>query len=90
LSLLWDVIKDENMSAPDKKATILDFDKVLGLGFESLQKEIIPEEILKLADEREEARKNKNFQKSDELRKEINSLGYEVKDTPEGQKISKL
>ena len=90
LSLLWDVLKDENMSAGDKKATVLDFDKVLGLGFENLKKEKIPEEILRLAEKREDARKNKNFQKSDELRKEINSLGYEVKDTNEGQKISKI
>ena len=90
LALLWDVMKDENMSAGDKKATILDFDKVLGLGFENLQKEIIPEEILELAEEREQARKDKNFQKSDELRQEINSLGYEVKDTSTGQKISKI
>ncbi len=90
LSLLWDVFKDENMSAGDKKATILDFDKVLGLGFENLKEEKIPEEIMKLAEERESARKNKNFKKSDELRKEINSLGYEVKDTAGGQKISKI
>src|SRR3989344_4668295 len=45
LSLLWDVVKDENMSDADKKATILDFDKVLGLGFENLKEEKIPEEI---------------------------------------------
>ena len=51
-----------------------------GLGFEDLKKEIIPEEVLKLAKEREEARKNKNFKKSDELRAEINSLGYDIKD----------
>ena len=90
LSLLWDVIKDENMSNGDKKATILDFDKVLGLGFENLKHEIIPAKILKLAKEREATRKNKDFKKSDEIRKEINSLGYEVKDTPEEQKISKI
>ncbi len=90
LSLLWDVIKDENMSAGDKKATILDFDKVLGLGFENLKKEKIPEKILKLADERKEARDNKDFKKSDELRKEINSLGYEIKDSSDGYKINKI
>lgn len=94
LSLLWDLIRDKNISNADKKATILDFDKVLGLGFEQMEKkakeEIIPEEILKLAEERDQARKNKDFQKSDELRKKINSLGYEVKDLPEGFKISKI
>jgi cysteinyl-tRNA synthetase len=89
LSLLWDVVKDENMSGADKKATILDFDKVLGLGFKNLKEDIIPAEILKLKDEREEARKNKDFKKSDELRDKINSLGYEVKDTALGQKLHK-
>ena len=90
LALLWDVAKDPNMSNGDKKATILDFDKVLGLGFADLKKDIIPEEITKLAEERELERKNKDFKKSDELREKINSLGYEVKDTAEGQKIYKL
>lgn len=90
VALLWDVIKDETLSPVDKKATILDFDKVFGLGFENLKEEIVPEEVLKLVEERKQARENKDFTKSDELRKEINSLGYEVKDTSEGQKVSKI
>ena len=90
LSLLWDVIKDEHLSPADKKATILDFDKVLGLGFENLKTEIIPEEIIKIAKERELARKNKDWKKSDDLRDEIISLGYEIKDSSDGYKISKI
>jgi len=90
LALLWDVAKDENMSPADKKATILDFDEVLGLGFEHLKEEIIPETITKLALERDAARANKDFKKSDELREKIYSLGYEIKDTNMGQKITKL
>jgi cysteinyl-tRNA synthetase len=90
LSLLWDLMKDENISKADKKATILDFDKILGLGFESLKEEKIPKEVKKLAEERELARKNKDFQKSDELRQKINSLGYEIKDSSEGYKINKI
>ncbi len=90
LTVLWNVLKDENISNADKKATILDFDKVFGLGFANLKEEKIPKEVLKLAKEREQARQNKDFQKSDELREKINFLGYEVKDTAEGQKISKI
>jgi len=89
LSLLWDLIKDPDVSATDKKATILDFDKVLGLDFENIKEEEIPEEVKKLVEEREEARRNQDFKKSDVLRDEINTLGYGVKDTPDGQKISK-
>ena len=87
LALLWDVAKDGNMSDADKKATILDFDKVLGLGFDKLKAEKIPKKILRLVEEREEARKNKDFKLSDEIREKINSLGYEVKDTDGGPKI---
>ncbi|MFH1201037.1 MAG: cysteine--tRNA ligase [bacterium] len=90
LSLLWDVIKDENMSAGDKKATILDFDKVLGLGFAKIFSKPIPDRILMIVGERELARKNKDFKKSDELRDKINSLGYKIKDNTEGPEISKI
>jgi cysteinyl-tRNA synthetase len=90
LTLLWDIFKDENITNADKKATVLDFDKVFGLGFENIKAEKIPKEVKALVKEREQARQNKDFKKSDELRKEINSLGYEVKDTLEGQKISKI
>jgi len=89
ISLLWDLMKDEKVSDADKKATILDFDRVLSLGFADLKEDEVPEEIQKLVLERQEARKNKNFQRSDELRDKIYSLGYEVKDTDQGQKVYK-
>ena len=47
----------------------------------------IPEEVLTALKEREQARKAKDFGKSDELRKRINALGFEVKDTPSGQEV---
>ncbi|MDE2399874.1 MAG: cysteine--tRNA ligase [Patescibacteria group bacterium] len=90
LVVLWDVLKDKNLSPANKKATVLDFDKVLGLGFENLKEDIIPEEVMKLVHEREQARKNKDYTKSDELRGEINSLGYEVKDSTLGQQVYKI
>jgi cysteinyl-tRNA synthetase len=90
LTLLWDLMKDETISPADKIATILDFDKVFGLGFENIKEEVIPKEVIKLAEEREEARKNKDFKKSDELREKINNLGYEVKDGSDEYKINKI
>jgi len=78
------------ISNEDKLATILDFDKVLGLNLDKIIEEIIPNEIIDLAKEREIARKDKDFKKSDELREKINSLGYEIKDTDSGTKISKI
>ncbi len=89
LTLLWDIFKDESITPADKKATLLDFDRVLGLGLADLKEEKIPEEIARLVAERQAARDAKDFPKSDELREKINSLGYEIKDTDSGPKISK-
>lgn len=90
LTVLWDVLKDETLSDADKRATVLDFDQVLGLGFAELKEEVVPDEVLELGKERQAARDSKDFTRSDELRKKINSLGWEVKDTSEGQKFSKI
>ncbi len=64
--------------------------KVLGLKIEvkSATKEKIPEEIQKLADQREEARRNKDFKLADKLREKIISKGYHLQDTPTGAIIS--
>lgn len=50
----------------------------------------IPEEVRTFAAEREMARKNKDFKKSDELRAKITAAGYTVKDTPQGPELKKL
>jgi cysteinyl-tRNA synthetase len=62
-------------------------DSVLGLGDAIIT---IPPEVQKLLDDRAAARKGKDFAKSDELRKAIESLGWKVKDTPKGQEVTKL
>jgi cysteinyl-tRNA synthetase len=90
VAILWELSKDDKVSQADKKATILDFDKVLGLNFENIKEEITPNEINELIKEREIARKEKDWAKSDDLRKQINSLGYEIKDTDMGSLISHL
>ncbi len=90
IALLWKLVKDEKVSDVDKKATIFDFDKVLGLGFVEVKPEVIPKDILKLVTEREEARKEKDWEKSDALRDEIHQKGFELLDTDEGSRIKKI
>ncbi len=90
LALLWSLIADENITPADRKATILDFDKVLGLGFENLKEDTVPKEVMLLVREREEARTNKDFALSDDIRAKINSLGFDVKDTSDGSKVLKI
>ena len=44
------------------------------------------EKINKLIEERTLAKKEKNYQKADEIRKELLSMGIEIMDTPQGVK----
>jgi cysteinyl-tRNA synthetase len=73
-----------------KFATILDFDKVLGLNLEDMAKDIdLPDDIKKLVSDRQKARDEKDYKESDRLRDEIETLGYLVEDTKDGQRVIK-
>jgi len=90
IALLWELLKDKNLSDADKRATTEDFDRIFGLNLASLSpiEELpVPAEVQALADAREEARKEKDWGKADALRKEIEARGFEVMDTTEGIKV---
>ena len=91
LATLWDVLKDETLTGKDKYSLLLKFDKVLGLNFKKLRKEktTFPAGVKKLAEQRLQARANKDWKKADELREKIKELGYVVGDTKEGYELKK-
>jgi len=89
LAVVQQIMKSD---VPDtvKHATVLDFDRVLGLGMDRLGRaEELPENVRKLIEARVKARKGRDFSASDALREEIHILGYEVQDTSEGMKVVK-
>lgn len=91
MGVVWEVVRNEKKS-PKLAKLLLKFDTVLGLKIDeetSKEKTDIPEEILELVQERQEARNNKDWAKSDELRELINEKGYDIKDTKEGMEIKK-
>lgn len=91
VALAWELIKDPAVTAADKRATLLDFDRVFGLDLAAaprVKDEPIPEEIQALAEAREEARKAKDWQKADALRTEIESRGFDINDTDKGPVIT--
>ncbi|MCS7134620.1 MAG: cysteine--tRNA ligase [Candidatus Pacearchaeota archaeon] len=73
---------------------IFDFDEVFGLGLKRIYEESkikeIPLEVKKLVEEREKARKMKNFELADIIREKIKKLGFWVDDTKDGPKIRKI
>ena len=87
LSVVWEVVKQEKKS-PEFAQLLKKFDKVLGLNIDKEEEFEIPEEIMKIVEERKQARIDKNWNKSDELRDKLISLGYNVKDTSDGMKIT--
>jgi len=67
----------------DMKETIVKLCDILGLVVEQ-EEELLDEEIEKLIEERQEARKNKNFVRADEIRDELFNKGIILEDTREG------
>ena len=97
IALIWEVLKDEKISPRDKRATIFEFDTVLGLDLKGLVKNtkkmahvVVPKNIQQLLREREDARTAKDWATADKLRDAIHTLGYEIKDTSEGSQIIKI
>ena len=91
ISIVWEIAKEKEKSN-DFYEIIKKFDSVLSLDLDKNDKEDIniPEDIKLILNERKDARKNKNFAKSDELRDKLKELGYIVKDTKDGQIIEKV
>lgn len=90
MSVVWDVVKNPNKSKKLQNL-LLKFDEVLGLNLKDYKKEenVLPEEIVKLVNERNEARANKNWAESDRIRDLLIEKGYTVKDSKEGTIIEK-
>ena len=85
LQEIWKLIRDEK--AEGKYNTIKKMDEVFGLKLLEKEEIEIPNEVKKLAEEREKARKNKDWKKSDEIREKINKFGYSISDTSNGWEI---
>ena len=90
LAILWNLVKDVKLDNKTKYELVLDFDKILGLNLDKIKKEKIPNEIIKLAEERERARKNKDWKKADKIRDKIKEKGYVIEDTEKGYNIKSL
>ncbi len=100
ISFIFELVRDLNTMSSDSctskqqlKAGADLFDEligVLGLMYNRKKDDEIPAEILELAEQRKNARKEKNFALADEIRDKITSLGYSIKETRQGTEIRKI
>jgi len=96
LGFLFETIRETNRAMDENKLDAKSASAWLNwwnrinnvLDFES-EEAGLPEEVAKLAEARAQARLAKDFRKSDELRDNLNALGWEARDTKDGQKITR-
>lgn len=76
---------------------VADFDRVLGVDLltgqvkdEQIEESELPSEVTELLSERAEARKAKDWAKSDSLRDRLREMGYAVKDVKGGYEVTKV
>ena len=92
LAIFYSVLNHSSTEQSVKAATLLKMDEVLGLALEDVvgRPLIVPSMIEKLLSDREAARMSKDWARSDGIRGEIVKLGFDVNDTPSGQKVLEI
>ena len=96
LGAIFELVKDANVqiqNGSSKQAAEMALKSLKSvcdvLGLLSQKQDDLTEEVRKMVDERAEARKNKDWKRSDELRDAIRAAGYILEDTRQGQKVRK-
>ncbi len=95
IGVIFEYIRDINLmfeagkDARSAKEALEALDRVLDVLGLVPDEDVIPDDILALVQQRQQARKERDFAKADALRDQLAALGYELKDTPEGVRISK-
>lgn len=99
ISELFEIVSESNKSLtadsePSKEIlnyTISMLNELGGvLGLFQRDSAMVPDEVNDLLKQRDEARANKDWTKSDEIRDELKEMGFAVKDTAKGQQVTKL
>lgn len=91
LGILWESLRSDDYSSEEKWALLVDADALLGLSLitppPGIESAPIPPEIEALRVRREDARLAKDFTLADELRQELETKGYEVRDDAAGSSV---
>lgn len=100
IALVWELLKDDQVSSADTRATLLHFDRVLGLGLADARTQLQRESrkldvadvegsVQELVRRREAARQDRDFTTADALRDQIQAHGYDVVDTANGPTLQR-
>ena len=88
LAVVWDLVRSDLPPAV-KKATLVRFDEVLGLGLAEWApaEAQVPEAVMRLVEDRQRARAEQRWKDADALRARAAAAGYEIEDTAHGPRV---
>ncbi|HOR85908.1 MAG TPA: cysteine--tRNA ligase [Bacillota bacterium] len=94
MSTIWNIIRNPKKSK-ELFQLLIEMDKILGLDIDKADKknadaDPITEEIRKLIEERQKARKERNWTLADKIRDELKVMGIVLEDTPDGVKWKRV
>ncbi len=91
VAVVWDLLKNDEIPSGAKLASLFKFDSVLGLNLKQAWEtgRNVPAAVKQLVIDRNLARDQKDFAKSDDLRKQIEQAGFTLEDTVDGQRLKK-
>ena len=99
ISILFELSKEANLylQEPNSSKEILelflehfaDFGSVLGISLKE-EKALLDEDVDQLIEERNEARKQRDFRRADEIRDELKNQGILLEDTPQGVRWKRM
>jgi len=90
MACIFDLMKEQKTNSADILKFLKKIDRVLGFIFWPEPKITTPPELLSLAEQRQQYRKNGDWQKADQIRKNIMELGWQVEDTKDGPKLKRV
>lgn len=87
LGILWELVRNPEIVSPEAYQLILEMDQIFGLDLatEIEKQQQLSAELMNLLKQREKARADKDWARSDALRDELRVQGIIVQDTKDGQ-----
>ncbi|MBV8696090.1 MAG: cysteine--tRNA ligase [Chloroflexi bacterium] len=90
LVITRETARNNKIAPQERRHLLLDFDRVLGLRLNTVEAKaprVLSDEVHALVRQRDEARAARNWKLSDQLRDQLQALGFEVRDTSRGTEV---
>jgi cysteinyl-tRNA synthetase len=90
LVITRETARNNKIAPQERRHLLLDFDRVLGLRLNAVEAKaprVLSDEVRALVQQRDEARAARNWKLSDQLRDQLQALGFEVRDTSRGTEV---